>query len=35
MSVAFKSAVDDAVVDELRAIIGDDDRVLPNLSARA
>src|SRR5688500_17521535 len=34
MSVAFKSAVDDAVVDELRAIIGDDDRVLPNLSSR-
>ena len=31
MSVAFKSAVDDAVIDELRAIIGDDDRVLPNL----
>ena len=34
MSVAFKSAVDDAVIDELRAIIGDDDRVLPNLSSR-
>ena len=34
MSVAFKSAVDDGVVDELRAIIGDDDRVLPNLSSR-
>ena len=34
MSVAFKSAVDDAVIDELRAIIGDDDRVLDNLSSR-
>ena len=34
MSVAFKSAIDDAVIDELRAIIGDDDRVLPNLSSR-
>ena len=34
MSVAFKSAVDDAVLDELRAITGDDDRVLPNLSSR-
>ena len=34
MSVAFKSAIDDAVLDELRAIIGDDDRVLPNLSSR-
>ena len=34
MTVAFKSAVDDGVVDELRAIIGDDDRVLPNLSSR-
>ena len=35
MSVAFKSAVDDAVLDELRAIIGDDDRVLRQPSARA
>ena len=34
MSVAFKSAVDDAVLDELRAITGDGDRVLPNLSSR-
>ena len=34
MSVALKSAVDDGVVDELRAIVGDDDRVLPNLSSR-
>ena len=34
MSVAFKSAVDDGVVAELRGIIGDDDRVLPNLSSR-
>ena len=34
MTVAFKSAVDDGVVDELRAILGDDDRVLPNLSSR-
>ena len=35
MSVAFKSAVDDSVVDELRAIVGNDDRVLPNVSSRA
>ena len=34
MSVAFKSAVDDAVLDELRAITGDPNRVLPNLSSR-
>ncbi len=34
MSVAFKSAVDDGVVGELRAIVGEDDRVLPNLSSR-
>ncbi len=34
MSVAFKSAVDDHVIEELRAILGDDDRVLPNLSSR-
>jgi glycolate oxidase len=33
-AVAFKSAVDDAVVEELRAITGDPDRVLPNVSAR-
>ena len=33
--VAFKSAIDDAVIDELRAIIGDDARVLPDLSSRA
>ncbi len=34
MSVAFKSAIDDAVLDELRAITGDPNRVLPNLSSR-
>ena len=34
MTVAFKSAVDDAVIEELRAILGDPDRVLPNLSSR-
>jgi len=34
VSVAFKSAVDDGVIDELRAITGDPDRVLPNLSSR-
>ena len=34
MSVAYKSAVDDAVIDELRAIIGDEQRVLPGLSSR-
>ena len=34
MSVAFKSAIDDAVLDELRAIIGDDSRVLPDTSSR-
>ena len=34
MTVAFKSAVDDAVIEELRAIIGDPDRVLPNLCSR-
>ena len=28
MTVAFKSAIDDAVIAELRAITGDDDRVL-------
>ncbi|MGH2945051.1 MAG: FAD-binding oxidoreductase [Solirubrobacteraceae bacterium] len=27
-------AIDDSVVDELRAIVGDDDRVLPNISSR-
>jgi glycolate oxidase len=35
VNVAFKSAVDDAVVEELRGIIGDDERVLPDLSSRA
>ena len=34
-TVAFKSAVDDAVIEELRAIIGDADRVLAEQSARA
>jgi glycolate oxidase len=34
VSVAFKSAVDDAVIAELRAIIPDEGRVLPNLSSR-
>jgi glycolate oxidase len=33
-TVAFKSAVDDAVIDELRAITGDDSRVLANVSSR-
>src|SRR5918997_1732448 len=33
-AVAFKSAVDDAVVEELRAITGDPDRVLPNVTSR-
>jgi glycolate oxidase len=33
-AVAFKSAVDEGVVDELRAIVGDDERVLPNVSSR-
>jgi glycolate oxidase len=33
-AVAFKSPIDDAVISELRAIIGDDDRVLPNISSR-
>ena len=33
--VAFKSAVDDAVLAELRAIIGDDARVRPDQSSRA
>jgi glycolate oxidase len=33
-TVAFKSAIDDGVIRELRAIIGDDDRVLPNISSR-
>ena len=36
MSVALQvSAVDDAVIEELRAITGDDSRVLPNVSSRA
>ena len=34
MSVAMKSAVDGGVIDELRAIIGDDTQVLPNLTSR-
>jgi glycolate oxidase len=34
MTVAFKSAIDEEVIDELRAIIGDDGRVLPNISSR-
>ena len=34
MTVAYKSAVDEGVIEELRAIIGDDDRVLPGLSSR-
>ena len=33
--VAFKSAVDEHVIDELRAIIGDDARVRPDQSSRA
>jgi glycolate oxidase len=33
-AVAFKSAIDDAVLDELRSIIGDERRLLPNLSSR-
>jgi glycolate oxidase len=33
-AVAFKSAVDEGVVEELRAIVGDDERVLPNVSSR-
>jgi glycolate oxidase len=34
MSVAMKSAVDDGVIEELRGILGDPDRVLPGLAAR-
>ncbi len=34
MSVAIKSGVDDAVIEELRAILGDENRVLPGLSSR-
>ena len=34
MTVAYKSAVDEGVIEELRAIIGDQDRVLPGLSSR-
>ena len=34
MTVTIKSAVDDAVIDELRAIYRDDGRVLPGLSSR-
>jgi glycolate oxidase len=33
-TVAYKSAVDEGVVEELRAIIGDPDRVLANTSSR-
>jgi len=33
-TVAYKSAVDEAVIEELRAIIGDPDRVLANTSSR-
>ena len=33
-AVAFKSAVDEGVVEELRAIVGDAERVLPNVSSR-
>ena len=34
MSVAMKAAIDDGVLDELRQIIGDEARVLPNISSR-
>ena len=34
MTVAYKSGIDAGVIEELRAIIGDDDRVLPGLSSR-
>jgi glycolate oxidase len=34
MTAAVKSAVDDAVIEELRAILGDEDRVLPGIAAR-
>ena len=34
MSIATKAAIDDGVIDELRQIIGDDNRVLPNISSR-
>jgi glycolate oxidase len=34
VTVAFKSAVDEGVIEELRAIVGDPDRVLPGMSSR-
>ena len=34
MSIATKAAIDESVLDELREIIGDDKRVLPNISSR-
>ena len=34
MSVATKAAIDDAVLAELREILGDPERVLPNISSR-
>jgi glycolate oxidase len=34
VTVAFKSAVDEGVIEELSAIIGDPDRVLPGMSSR-
>src|SRR5262249_8862274 len=34
MSVAMKAAIDDAVIDELKEILGDENRVLPNISSR-
>ncbi len=34
MTVAYKSGIDAGVIEELRAIIGDEDRVLPGLSSR-
>jgi len=34
VTVAFKSAIDDAVIAELQAITGDESRVLANESSR-
>jgi glycolate oxidase len=34
MSIATKAAIDDSVLDELREILGDSNRVLPNISSR-
>jgi len=34
VTVAYKSAVDEGVIEELRGIIGDEDRVLPGMSSR-